>query len=155
MPRFPGLKLTRYTPPVDGEQIRIVDGGPHVPDRPVIPFIEGDGIGIDIIPAMKSVINAAVRKAYSRKRELLLWEIYAGAKAMNLFREAIPEDSFRALRYFGVGIKGPLATPVGGGFRSLNVAFRKTLDLFACVRPIRWMRVSPGIHPLSCFGSKT
>ncbi len=138
MERFPGLKLGKYKAPTEGERITVTDKGLQVPDVPVIPFVEGDGIGPDITAAMKKVVDTAVQKAYGGNRKLAWWEIFAGEKAMEQFGEAIPEDSFEALRYFGIGIKGPLTTPVGGGFRSLNVAFRQVLDLFACVRPVRW-----------------
>jgi isocitrate dehydrogenase len=138
MERFPGLKLTKYEAPTEGERITTTEKGLQVPDVPVIPFVEGDGIGPDITAAMRKVVDTAVEKAYGGTRKLAWWEIYAGEKAMKKFGEAIPEDSFEALRYFGIGIKGPLTTPVGGGFRSLNVAFRQVLDLFACVRPVRW-----------------
>ncbi|EHM09205.1 LOW QUALITY PROTEIN: isocitrate dehydrogenase, NADP-dependent, prokaryotic type [Thermanaerovibrio velox DSM 12556] len=136
--RFEGLELERYREPQEGSRIVFRDGKMEVPDDPVIPYVEGDGIGVDITPVMKRVLDRAVHKAYGGKRRLVWWEIYAGQKAMDLFGTAIPKDSFTALRYFRVGIKGPLTTPVGGGFRSLNVAFRQELDLFACVRPVRW-----------------
>lgn len=138
MERFPGLKLSKYAAPTEGERITCTDKGLQVPNQPVIPFVEGDGIGPDITAAMRKVVDTAVEKAYGGEKKLAWWEIYAGEKAMDLYGEAIPEDSFEALRYFGIGIKGPLTTPVGGGFRSLNVAFRQVLDLFACVRPVRW-----------------
>lgn len=136
--RFEGLELKAYQEPRDGSRIGLRDGRLEVPDDPVIPYVEGDGIGVDITPAMRMVLDRAVERAYGGRRRLVWWEIYAGQKAMDKFGAAIPEDSFTALRYFRVGIKGPLTTPVGGGFRSLNVAFRQELDLFACVRPVRW-----------------
>jgi isocitrate dehydrogenase len=138
MERFPGLKLNKYAAPTEGERITCTEKGLLVPNQPVIPFVEGDGIGPDITAAMRKVVDTAVEKAYGGKKKLAWWEIFAGEKAMDLYGEAIPEDSFEALRYFGIGIKGPLTTPVGGGFRSLNVAFRQVLDLFSCVRPVRW-----------------
>ncbi|MBL3592571.1 MAG: isocitrate dehydrogenase (NADP(+)) [Synergistaceae bacterium] len=138
MSRFPGLELKQYKEPERGEAITFREGRIIVPDEPVIPYVEGDGTGVDITPAMKTVIDGAVEKAYGGRRRLAWWEIFAGEKAMSLYGTAIPDDSFAALKYFRIGIKGPLTTPVGGGFRSLNVGFRQVLDLFACVRPVRW-----------------
>ncbi|MCF4150796.1 isocitrate dehydrogenase (NADP(+)) [Dethiosulfovibrio sp. F2B] len=138
MSKFSDLDLTKYEAPTHGDRIVKKDGKFVVPDNPVVPFVEGDGIGPDITSAMRKVVDSAVEKAYQGKRKIAWWEIFAGQKAMDKFGEAIPEDSFAALRYFGIGIKGPLTTPVGGGFRSLNVAFRQILDLYACVRPVRW-----------------
>ena len=143
MSRFEGLELKNLTAPERGERIEYRDGVQIAPDEPVIPYVEGDGIGVDITPALHSVLDAAVAKAYGGKRRLAWWEIFAGEKAMGKFGTAIPDDSFNALRYFRIGIKGPLTTPVGGGFRSLNVAFRQVLDLFACVRPVRWFEGVP------------
>lgn len=143
MSTFPGLVLQRYALPERGERIEVENGAWRVPDEPVIPYIEGDGTGVDITPALKLVLDKAVEECYGGKRRLAWWEIYAGEKAMKQFGTAIPDDSFAALRYFRIGIKGPLTTPVGGGFRSLNVAFRQILDLFACVRPVRWFEGVP------------
>ena len=143
MSRFEGLQLKDIAAPERGERIEYRNGKQIVPDEPVIPYVEGDGIGLDITPAMKTVLDAAVAKAYGGKKRLAWWEIFAGEKAMNKFGTAIPDDSFNALRYFRIGIKGPLTTPVGGGFRSLNVAFRQVLDLYACVRPVRWFEGVP------------
>ncbi len=143
MNKFDGLKLAKITPPADGEKIRFENGEKIVPDFPVIPFIEGDGVGPDITSAMRMVIDAAVEKAYGKTRKLEWWEIFAGEKSHGLFGEWIPEDTFEAIRYFRVAIKGPLTTPVGGGIRSLNVAFRQKLDLFACVRPVRYFNGVP------------
>ncbi|MBA3563802.1 MAG: NADP-dependent isocitrate dehydrogenase [Gammaproteobacteria bacterium] len=115
----------------------------EVPDRPIIPFIEGDGIGIDVTPVMLKVVNAAVEKAYSGDREIAWMEIFAGEKAINKYDgQYLPEETLHALRKYVVSIKGPLATPVGGGVRSLNVSIRQELDLYACVRPIRYF---PGV----------
>jgi isocitrate dehydrogenase len=113
-----------------------------VPDAPIIPFIEGDGIGVDVTPAMRRVVDAAVTRAYGRKRHVAWMEIYSGEKANALYGQWLPEETLEALREFVVSIKGPLGTPVGGGMRSLNVAMRQTLDLYACVRPIRYF---PGV----------
>lgn len=116
------------------------DNSLNVPDHPIIPFIEGDGIGTDITPAMKHVVDSAVNTAYSGKRKIHWMEIYAGEKATQTYgeNEWLPEESLRAMEDFIVSIKGPLTTPVGGGMRSLNVAIRQKLDLYACVRPVRY-----------------
>ncbi len=138
MPRFPGLELKSFTAPERGDAVALRNGTLDVPDEPVVPFIEGDGVGRDITPAMKYVVDAAVKKSYGGKRRLAWWEIHAGEKAAGRFGSSLPEDSLSALKYFRLGIKGPLSTPVGEGFRSINVAFRQMLDLYACVRPVRW-----------------
>ena len=143
MSGFEGLKLTKIKPPSEGDRIRFEKGSMVVPDVPVIPFIEGDGVGPDITTAMRIVIDTSVRKAYAGKRRLAWWEIFAGEKSHDLFGEWIPEDTFEAIRYFRIAIKGPLTTPVGGGIRSLNVTFRQTLDLYACVRPVRYFQGVP------------
>src|SRR5579862_6323368 len=114
----------------------------EVPDRPIIPFIEGDGIGIDVTPAMQRVVDAAVARAYHGRRRIAWMELYSGEKANLRYGQWFPDETLQALREFVVSIKGPLATPVGGGMRSLNVAMRQNLDLYACVRPIRYF---PGV----------
>ena len=127
----------------DGQRITInPDSSLNVPDNPMIAFIEGDGIGIDITPVMLKVVNAAVEKAYGSRRRIAWTEVYAGDKAASLYGTGFPDETLTALRDFVVSIKGPLGTPVGGGMRSLNVAMRQNLDLFACVRPIRYF---PGV----------
>jgi isocitrate dehydrogenase len=118
--------------------ISIVAGKLHVPDQPVIPFIEGDGTGADIWAASVRVLDAAVEKAYSGKRKLLWKEVLAGEKSFNKTGNWLPEETLEAFRKYKVGIKGPLTTPVGGGIRSLNVALRQQLDLYVCLRPVRW-----------------
>ena len=129
--------------PTDGQRITInPDASLNVPDNPIIAFIEGDGIGIDITPVMLKVVNAAVEKAYGGRRRIAWTEVYAGDKAAKVYGTGFPEETLTALRDFVVSIKGPLGTPVGGGMRSLNVAMRQNLDLFACVRPIRYF---PGV----------
>ncbi len=139
----------RYAMPTSGERITIKDGKLNVPDNPIIPFIEGDGTGPDIWAASVRVLDAAVEKAYSGKRKIAWYEVYTGEKAFNLFGEWLPEDTLTAFKEYLVGIKGPLTTPIGGGIRSLNVALRQQLDLFACVRPVRWFQgvPSPVKHP--------
>ena len=135
--------------PQEGQKIRIEDGKLVVPDNPIIPFIEGDGTGRDIWRAAHRVFEAAVAKAYKGERRVVWYEIFAGEKAYNRFGEWLPQDTVAAIRDFTVAIKGPLTTPVGGGIRSLNVALRQLLDLYACVRPVRWYPgvPSPVKHP--------
>jgi isocitrate dehydrogenase len=125
--------------PTDGEKITCLNNQLCVPDQPIIAFIEGDGIGRDIMNASRRIWDAAVEKAYSGRRKIAWMEIYAGEKAAKVYDgNYMPEETFEALREFKVGIKGPLTTPVGGGFRSLNVTLRQVLDLYACVRPVRY-----------------
>ena len=127
-----------------GEKITYVDGVLDVPDNPIVAFIEGDGIGVDITPASLLVWDAAVEKAYGGKRKISWMEIYSGEKAADLYEgNYMPEETFDAMREFVVGIKGPLTTPIGGGFRSLNVTLRQVLDLYACVRPVRYIPGTP------------
>ncbi len=122
-----------------------LDGSLLVGDDPIVPFIEGDGIGIDITPAMMHVVNSAVKKAYSGKKRINWFEVYAGEKALEVYGndDWLPQDTLTAFEEYLVGIKGPLTTPVGGGIRSLNVAIRQKLDLFACVRPVRYFDGTP------------
>ena len=133
----------RLTPPADGETITKDADGLHVPDRPVIPFIEGDGIGVDVWPAAKTVMDGAVETAYGDDREIVWFEVYAGGKSQDTYGEWLPDDTLAAIREYLVAIKGPLTTPVGGGIRSLNVALRQRLDLFACVRPVQYFTGVP------------
>ncbi|WP_126444417.1 NADP-dependent isocitrate dehydrogenase [Sulfuricystis multivorans] len=128
--------------PAEGQ--RIVVGQP-IPDNPIIPFIEGDGIGVDITPVMKAVVDAAVAKAYGGKRKIVWLEVYAGEKATRLYGpdQWLPQETFDALKTYAVSIKGPMTTPVGGGIRSLNVALRQELDLYQCVRPVRYFKGVP------------
>ena len=123
--------------------ITMQSGQLNVPNNPVVHYIEGDGIGIDITPVMIDVVNAAVEKAYSGEKEIAWNEVLAGEKAFNTTGEWLPEDTLDAIRSGLVSIKGPLTTPVGGGIRSLNVALRQKLDLYACVRPVRWYSGTP------------
>jgi isocitrate dehydrogenase len=124
--------------PAAGENIKMVDGQLVVPNNPIIPFIEGDGIGPDIWKAAQFVFDQAVAKAYHGKRKIEWFEVYAGEKAFDKFGEWLPQDTLTAIENHLVSIKGPLTTPVGGGIRSLNVALRQKLDLYACVRPVRY-----------------
>jgi isocitrate dehydrogenase len=130
--------------PTKGEKVTMKNGQPQVPDNPIVCFIEGDGIGYDIMTASKRMWDAAVEKAYGGKRKIVWMEIYAGEKAAGIYDgDYMPEETFDALREYVIGIKGPLTTPVGGGFRSLNVTLRKVLDLYACIRPVRWYEGVP------------
>jgi isocitrate dehydrogenase len=128
----------QLTPPQSGQKITIDNGKLVVPDNPVIPFIEGDGTGRDIWRASKRVLDAAVEKAYKGGRKIEWFEVYAGEKAFNKFNNWLPNDTLTAVREYIVAIKGPLTTPVGGGIRSLNVALRQELDLYVCLRPVRY-----------------
>jgi isocitrate dehydrogenase len=128
----------------EGDKITFVDGRLQVSDNPIVAFIEGDGIGVDITPASMTVWNAAVEKAYNGRRNIAWMEIYAGEKAAALYEgDFMPEETFAAMREYLVGVKGPLTTPIGGGFRSLNVTLRQVLDLYACVRPVRYIPGTP------------
>ena len=132
---------THIQVPAEGE--KIVPGAP-TPDHPIIPYIEGDGIGVDITPVMRAVVDAAVERRYGGERKLHWMEIYAGEKATSVYGSDVwlPEETLAAVREYAVSIKGPLTTPVGGGIRSLNVALRQELDLYVCLRPVRWV---PGV----------
>jgi isocitrate dehydrogenase len=144
------MAYTKIVVPTTGERITTREGKLSVPDHPILLWIEGDGIGPDIVTASKRIWDAAVAAVYGGQRKISWMEIYAGEKAAGLFGgDYFPAESLNAIREFLVGIKGPLTTPVGGGFRSLNVALRKDLDLYACVRPVRWFPgvPSPLRHP--------
>ena len=130
----------KIKPPEEGERIRYEDGKLIVPDNPIIPYIEGDGIGRDVVPAAIMVLDAAAEKI---GKEIVWFEIYAGEKAYKIYGEYLPQDTLNAIREFRVALKGPLTTPVGGGYRSLNVAIRQTLDLYACVRPVYYIKGMP------------
>jgi isocitrate dehydrogenase len=131
------------TPPAGGQGISIAQGKLQVPDHPIIPFIEGDGTGPDIWRASQRVFDAAVQKAYGGRRKIAWMEVYAGEKSKNKFDNWLPDDTVEAFRTYLVGIKGPLTTPVGGGIRSLNVALRQMLDLYVCLRPVRYFTGVP------------
>lgn len=136
----------------DGQKVTVnEDFSLNVPFNPIIPYIEGDGIGIDVSPVMLDVVNAAVAKAYNGKRQIAWMEVYAGEKATEIYDQDtwLPEETLAAFKEFKVGIKGPLTTPVGGGIRSLNVALRQELDLYVCQRPVRWFEgvPSPVVNP--------
>ncbi len=142
----------KITVPLEGKKISVNDDlSLTVPDNPIIPFIEGDGIGVDITPVMHKVIDAAVEKAYAGQRKIAWMEIYAGEKSNSVYKEEVwlPAETIEAMREFSIAIKGPLTTPVGGGIRSLNVAMRQQLDLYVCQRPVRYYEgtPSPVKHP--------
>ena len=140
--------------PSEGDKITVnEDFSLNVPNNPIIPYIEGDGIGVDISPVMIDVVNAAVEKAYKGAKKISWMEIYTGEKAAELYDgDWFPEETLGAIKEYIVGIKGPLTTPVGGGFRSLNVALRQELDLYTCLRPVRWFEgvPSPVKDPGAC-----
>ncbi|MDP5065337.1 MAG: NADP-dependent isocitrate dehydrogenase [Haliea sp.] len=140
--------------PTTGEKITVNDDfSLNVPNHPIIPYIEGDGIGVDISPVMINVVDAAVEKAYGGSKKISWMEIYTGEKAAELYDgDWFPEETLQAIKEYSVGIKGPLTTPVGGGFRSLNVALRQELDLYTCLRPVRWFEgvPSPVKDPGAC-----
>ncbi|WP_046215573.1 NADP-dependent isocitrate dehydrogenase [Paenibacillus wulumuqiensis] len=133
MPNF-----EKYELPTAGEQIKIENGKLQVPNNPIIPFIEGDGTGRDIWKASVRVLDAAVEKAYGGSKKIAWYEVFAGEKAFNTYGEWLPADTLEAIREYMVAIKGPLTTPIGGGIRSLNVALRQELDLYVCLRPVRY-----------------
>jgi isocitrate dehydrogenase len=129
--------------PIGGEKITLSGGSLHVPDHPIVPFIEGDGTGRDIWRASVRVFDAAVAKAYGGRRKIEWLEVFAGEKANKLYNTWLPEETVQACRDYMISIKGPLTTPVGGGIRSLNVALRQLLDLYVCLRPVRWFKGVP------------
>src|SRR5689334_10684813 len=135
--------------PPAGGKISIKNGKLNVPENPVVPFIRGDGTGPDIWAASERVFDAAVKKAYGGKRKISWFEVFAGEAAFNKFNTWLPDDTVEAFKDYLVGIKGPLTTPIGGGIRSLNVALRQLLDLYVCLRPVRWFQgvPSPVRHP--------
>ncbi|MCY2955342.1 MAG: NADP-dependent isocitrate dehydrogenase [Planctomycetota bacterium] len=138
MPKFKDAK-----PPADGQAITISNGKPQVPDRPIIPFIEGDGTGPDIWRASVRVLDAAVQRTYGESRKIAWMEVFAGEKCFHRFGRWLHDDTVKAFKTYRVGIKGPLTTPIGGGIRSLNVALRQLLDLYVCLRPVRYFTGVP------------
>tara|TARA_Y100001968_G_C19440610_1_gene762317 strand:+ start:719 stop:2143 length:1425 start_codon:yes stop_codon:yes gene_type:complete len=134
--------------PKEGEAIRFIDGKPVVPNNPIIPFIRGDGTGVDIWPTTQKVIDSAIFKAYGARRSIEWFKVYAGDEACEVYGtyQYLPEDTLEAIREYGIAIKGPLTTPVGGGIRSLNVALRQIFDLYSCVRPCRYYSGTPSPH---------
>jgi isocitrate dehydrogenase len=142
------MMYERITPPSTGSQITFQNGEPVVPDNPIIPYIRGDGTGIDLWPASQRVFDAAVEAAYGGKRKIVWFKVYAGDEACEKYGtyQYLPEDTLQAIKQFGVAIKGPLTTPIGGGIRSLNVALRQIFDLYACVRPCKYYPGTPSPH---------
>ncbi|MBD1921054.1 NADP-dependent isocitrate dehydrogenase [Microcoleus sp. FACHB-831] len=138
----------KIAPPELGDRITFQNGEPIVPDNPIVPFIRGDGTGIDIWPAAQKVLDAAVAKAYGGKRQISWFKVYAGDEACEKYGtyQYLPEDTLQAIREYGIAIKGPLTTPVGGGIRSLNVALRQIFDLYSCVRPCKYYAGTPSPH---------
>ncbi|CAM3450622.1 NADP-dependent isocitrate dehydrogenase [Marinicrinis lubricantis] len=137
------VEFKQYELPKSGEPISLTNGKLNVPNNPIVPFIEGDGTGPDIWAASQRVLDAAVEKAYNGERKIAWYEVYAGEKAFNKFNEWLPEDTLTAIKEYLIAIKGPLTTPIGGGIRSLNVALRQELDLYSCVRPVRYFQGVP------------
>jgi isocitrate dehydrogenase len=142
-------KFKHIVIPKDGTPIKVVNKKLKVPNNPIIPVIEGDGIGRDIMKATRRVVDAAVQKAFKGKRKIAWMDVYAGERANELYKEWLPDETVGAIKKYIVALKGPLTTPIGGGFRSLNVTMRQVLTLYACVRPVRWFRGvgSPVTHP--------
>ncbi|NVM54563.1 MAG: isocitrate dehydrogenase (NADP(+)) [Candidatus Helarchaeota archaeon] len=136
--QFDKLKI-----PEEGERITIEGDRLGIPDKPIIPYIEGDGIGSDITPIMRKVLDTAVEHAYKGQRKITWFEIFAGGKAQDIYGTVLPPDTYKAIEHFIVAIKGPLTTPVGGGYRSLNVTLRQKLDLYSCIRPVKYYRGVP------------
>ncbi len=143
MPNFEKLNN-----PTDGQRITFQDGKPIVPDDPIVPFIRGDGTGVDIWPATQKVIDASIKYSYGVKRKINWFKVYAGDEACDMYGtyNYLPDDTIKAIRHYGVAIKGPLTTPVGGGIRSLNVALRQIFDLYSCVRPCKYYSGTPSPH---------
>ena len=143
------IEFERLTVPTEGERIGFINGQIVVPNKPIVPVIEGDGIGRDIMKVTRRVVDAAVQTAYNGVNQIVWFDVYAGENAMAEYNEWLPQDTFDAIEYFRVALKGPLTTPVGGGFRSLNVTLRQVLELYACVRPVRYFQgvPAPVTHP--------
>ncbi len=137
------MKFEKLNVPLEGKRIEVEGGQLRVPANPILPFIEGDGIGPDIWAAAHRVLDAAVKKAFGGARRIHWFEVYAGGKARDRYGEWLPQDTLEAIRYYTVAIKGPLTTPIGGGYRSLNVTLRQELDLYACIRPVRYFEGVP------------
>jgi isocitrate dehydrogenase len=143
------VSFDKLTVPTEGKKIEVEGEKLNIPDNPIIPVIEGDGIGRDIMRATRRVLDAAVEKTYGGKKKIVWFDIYAGDAAQAKYGEVLPSDTFEAIKHFIVALKGPLTTPVGGGYRSLNVTLRQVLNLYACVRPVRYFEgvPSPVKHP--------
>ena len=144
MPKYKNIEV-----PKTGKRITVKNKKLVVPAKPIIPFIEGDGIGRDITKATVRVVDAAVEKAFKGKKKISWMEVYAGEKANDIYKEWLPKETVDAIKHYYVAIKGPLTTPIGGGFRSLNVSLRQLMNLYACVRPVNYFKGvgSPVVHP--------
>jgi isocitrate dehydrogenase len=142
------MTYDKISPPDTGSQVTFQNGEPVVPDNPIIPYIRGDGTGIDLWPASQRVFDAAVEKAYGGKRKIVWFKVYTGDEACDKYGtyQYLPEDTLQAIKQYGIAIKGPLTTPIGGGIRSLNVALRQIFDLYACVRPCKYYQGTPSPH---------
>ena len=142
-------KFKHVIVPSDGQPIKIINKKMVVPNRPIIPVIEGDGIGRDIMKATRRVVDAAVEKTFKGKKQIAWMDVYAGERANELYKEWLPQETIDAIKKYIVALKGPLTTPIGGGFRSLNVTLRQVLNLYACVRPVKYFQGvgSPVVHP--------
>ncbi len=142
-------KFEKLVAPKEGTRITFKGGKPVIPNDPIVCYVRGDGIGVDITPVMVDVVDAAVEKAFKGKKRIEWFRVMAGEDAMEMYGELMPDETMNAVRHYFFAIKGPLYTPIGGGFRSLNVAFRQINDLYACVRPVRWFTgvPSPMVHP--------
>jgi len=155
------MSFQNITPPSNGQAITLDGGKLNVPNNPIIPFIEGDGTGPDIWAAAQRVFDAAVEKAYGGDRKIEWFEVFAGQKSYDKWEDWLPNDTLEAIKQYHVSIKGPLTTPVGGGIRSLNVALRQNLDLFVCLRPVRWFNgvpspvKKPGLVDMAIFRENT
>jgi isocitrate dehydrogenase len=136
-------KFQRISPPANGSPITVVNGKRVIPSKPIIPVLEGDGIGRDIMKATRRVVDAAVLKAFNGKKRIIWFDVYAGENAMEHYGEVLPQDTIKAIKTFYVALKGPLTTPVGGGYRSLNVTMRQVMNLYACVRPVKYYNGVP------------
>jgi len=143
------IEFDKLVIPKEGERIRIEEDHLVIPNKVIIPFIEGDGTGVDIMPVARKVLDTAIKQAYKGKRKIVWLEIYAGEKAQEVYGELLPQDTFKAIQHFIIALKGPLTTPVGGGHRSLNVTLRQVLDLYSCIRPVKYYSgvPSPVVHP--------
>jgi isocitrate dehydrogenase len=143
------MQFEKLHPPIDGNPLRYEEGRCLTPPDPIVPYVEGDGVGPEIVAAARRVLDVAVHRAYGGERRLVWFEVFAGGKAWERYGEWLPQDTLDALAHYGIAFKGPLTTPVGGGFKSLNSTLRQELDLYACLRPVRWFpgAPSPLKHP--------
>ena len=143
------IHFSKLETPIEGKKIEIIKNELSVPNNPIIPFIEGDGVGPEIMEVARKVLDIAINKVYKGEKKITWLEIYAGGKAKEKYNEFLPQDTLEAIKYFLVAIKGPLTTPISGGYRSLNVTLRTVLDLYACIRPVQYIPgvPSPVVHP--------